>query len=66
MFDNTTLSDLYGDPVVARNAVIAALASKALKKICTESANCCERERLSNSAARKAARIVQRCRTSQG
>ncbi|NBB97537.1 MAG: hypothetical protein GVY34_05100 [Alphaproteobacteria bacterium] len=65
MFDDTNLDDLYGDPVVAHDAVIAALAAKALGRICKESAKCCERERLARCAARKAERIVQRCRTSR-
>jgi len=66
MFDDTNLNGLYGDPTVVHNAMIAALAAKALGKICKDSAKCCERERLSRSAARKAERIVQRCRITRG
>ncbi|CUX81814.1 MAG: hypothetical protein HLUCCA05_03395 [Roseibaca calidilacus] len=62
MFDDTNLNGLYGDPTVAHNAMIAALAAKALGKICNDSAKCCERERVTRSAARKANRIVQRCK----
>ncbi|MBN2759173.1 MAG: hypothetical protein JXQ79_01625 [Rhodobacteraceae bacterium] len=61
MFDGSNLNDLYGDPSVAHNAMIAALASKALMKICTETSKTCEAKRVARSAARKAERIVQRC-----
>lgn len=66
MFDDTTLRELYGDPVVARHAMIAALAGKALRKICNESTRSCETARVSQSAARKAERIMQRCRMTGG
>jgi hypothetical protein len=66
MFDDTRLDHLYGDPKVAHDALIAALAVKALGKICHESAQACEAKRVARSAARKADRIVQRCRFERG
>ena len=66
MFDDTNLDDLYGDPKVAHNAVISALASKALGKICKESAKTCEARRVACSAAHKADRILQRCGGANG
>ncbi|MCL1627230.1 MULTISPECIES: hypothetical protein [Roseinatronobacter] len=60
MFDDTTLETLYGDPVLAHNAVVAALACKALEKICKDSSDECESRRVACSAARKAERILQR------
>lgn len=66
MFDDTNLDDLYGDPKVAHSATIAALAGKALGKICKDSAKSCESQRVARSAARKANRIVQRCQIAHG
>lgn len=61
MFDDSNLNKLYGDPTVVHNAVIAALACKALDRICKDTAKTCEAKRVARSAARKAERIVQRC-----
>lgn len=66
MFDCTNLDTLYGDPALSHNAVIAALASKALEKICKDNSNNCEARRVACSAARKAERILKRSQLARG
>lgn len=62
MFDHTSFDRLYGDPALAHNAVIAALACKALSRICHDNEEACETRRVSRCATRKAARILRRTR----
>jgi hypothetical protein len=60
MFDDTSFDRLYGDPILAHDAIITALACKALTKICEDSQKAGESRRLSRCATPKAARILRR------
>lgn len=59
MFDDTSFDRLYGDAALTRNAMITALACKALTIICDDSEEAGERRRHSRCATRKGAHMTQ-------